>query len=147
LLTPGFRVHDGGHEPRFEVVDVPGDPDVLRDLLGPQNSFDIGPDRAGRVEDGCVGQSSLVGADPLGEAVAQFVVGEEGGAAIGVVNDRDLEVPAFWCLGVDQVAGVGDVPDDGRGDPAPMLRCTRASPSLIPRVCAGSIRQSMQVTM
>ena len=29
----------------------------------------------------------------------------------------------------------------------PMLRCTRASPSLTPRICAGSTRQSMQVTM
>src|SRR6185312_1537394 len=29
----------------------------------------------------------------------------------------------------------------------PMLRCTRASPSLTPRIWAGSTRQSMQVTM
>jgi len=54
----------------------------------------------------------------LGEAVAQFVVGEQGGAAVGVVDGRDLEVRAFRGLGVDQVAGVGDVADDGRGDPA-----------------------------
>ena len=31
----------------------------------------------------------------LGEAVAQFVVGEQGGAAVGVVDGRDLEVEAF----------------------------------------------------
>jgi hypothetical protein len=35
-----------------------------------------------------------------------------------VVNDRDLEVRVLGRLGVDQVADIGDVGDDGRGDPA-----------------------------
>jgi hypothetical protein len=49
--------------------------------------------------------------------MAQFIVGQQGRATVGVVNDRDLEIRAFGCFGVDQVAGVGDVLDDGRGDP------------------------------
>jgi hypothetical protein len=35
-----------------------------------------------------------------------------------VVNDRDLEPRALGGLGLDQVGGVGDVPDHGRGHPA-----------------------------
>jgi hypothetical protein len=49
--------------------------------------------------------------------MARFVVGEQGRAAVGVVNDRDLKVGAFGGLGVDQVTGAGDVGDDRRGDP------------------------------
>ena len=54
----------------------------------------------------------------LGEPVAQFVVGEQGRAAVGVVDDRDLEVRAFRRLAVDQVTSVGDVADHGRSDAA-----------------------------
>ena len=36
-----------------------------------------------------------------------------------VRTTADLEVRALRCLGLHQVAGVGDVLDDGRGDPAP----------------------------
>jgi hypothetical protein len=35
-----------------------------------------------------------------------------------VVDDSDLEPRALRCLGLNQVAGIGDVPDDGGGDPA-----------------------------
>ena len=71
---------------------MPGDMDVLRDLLRPQHPVDVGGHGAGRVQDGGVGQGPLVGADALGESVPQFVVGEQGRAGVGVVDDRDLEV-------------------------------------------------------
>jgi hypothetical protein len=128
-----------------EVVDVPRNTDVLRDLLRRQDSLDVGADGAGRVQNGRVGQGPLVHSDALGDPAAQFVVGEQGRAAVGVVDDRHLELRAFRGLGVDQVAGVGDVGDDGRGDPAADV--ARASPGLTPRTRAGSALGSMQVTM
>jgi hypothetical protein len=35
---------------------VPGDVDILRDLLRPQHPLDVGLHGAGRVQDWCVGQ-------------------------------------------------------------------------------------------
>ncbi|MGH3200377.1 MAG: hypothetical protein ACRDOH_01050 [Streptosporangiaceae bacterium] len=86
-----LRVDDGGHDAGLDVIDVAGDQHVGRDLVGPHHSLDIGTDRAGRLQDGCVGESSLIDAHSLGEAVPQLVVGEQGRSAVGVVNDCDLE--------------------------------------------------------
>ena len=55
-LLPAFRVDDGGHQAGADVVDVPGDADILRDLLRPQHPLDVGLHGAGGVQDGCVGQ-------------------------------------------------------------------------------------------
>ena len=60
-------------------------------------AVDLGRRASGRAEprggqDGGVGQGPLVGADALGESVAQVVVSQQGRAAVGVVDDRDLEV-------------------------------------------------------
>ena len=78
-------------------------------------------------------------------------VGEEAGPALRVVDDRDLKEPVDRDLPGEQLLGeeaeVGDVVDDGRGDAPPALRMTGASPSRSPRVIAGSIRWSRQVTM
>jgi len=68
---------------------VSGDADVLRDFLRPQRPVDVGLHGTGRVQDGRVGQGPLVVADALGEPVAQVIVGEQGRAAVGVVDDRD----------------------------------------------------------
>src|SRR5262249_51014713 len=73
-LLLASRVDDGGDQTGSDVVDVPGDADVLRDLLRPQHPVDVGGHGAGRVQDGGVGQGPLVGADALGESVAQVVV-------------------------------------------------------------------------
>ena len=77
---------------------MPGDADVLRDLLRPQHPLDVGRHAPGRVQGGRVSQGALVDVDALGEPVAQFVVGEQGRAAVGVVDDRNLEVGAFGAL-------------------------------------------------
>ena len=50
--------------------------------------------------------------------MAQVVVGEQGRAAVRVMDDRDLEVGAFGGLGFDQIAGAGDIPDDRLVDTA-----------------------------
>jgi hypothetical protein len=50
--------------------------------------------------------------------VAELVVGQQGRSAVGVVNDRYLKPRALGSLGLDQVGGVSDVPDHGRGHPA-----------------------------
>ena len=71
--------------------------------------------RCGRIQDGRVRESSLVDADPLGEAVTQVVVGQQSRSAVSVMNDRDLEPGTFRRLGLHQVAGVSDVAGDGRG--------------------------------
>ena len=43
------------------------------------------------VEDGVLAQGRFVGADALGVAAAEGVVGERAGSALGVVDDGDLE--------------------------------------------------------
>ena len=55
---------------------------------------------------------------PHGQHPGLGARGQQGRTAVDVVDDCDLEVRAFQCLGIDQVTGVGDVLDDGRGDPA-----------------------------
>jgi hypothetical protein len=85
-----------------------------------------------------IGQGPLVDADPLGEAVPKLVFGQQSRSAVGVVDDRDLEPRALRRLGLHQVAGVGDVPYDGRGDPAPDIalnqRFTQPDPENLGRV-------------
>ena len=88
------------------------------DLPCPQHALDIGPDGAGRIQDGRVRERSRVDADPLGEAVTQVVIGQQGRSTVGVMNDRHLEPGARRRLGLYQVADVGDVADDGPGYPA-----------------------------
>lgn len=63
-----LRVDDGGHDAGLDVIDVAGDQHVGGDLVGPQHSLDIGADRAGRLQDGCVREGSLIDARSLGEA-------------------------------------------------------------------------------
>jgi len=82
--------------------------------------------------------------------VPEAGIGEEAGAALRVVDDRDLEQPVVRQLPAEQLLGeerqVGDVVDDGLGDASPALRMTGASPSWSPRMIAGSTRWSRQVT-
>jgi hypothetical protein len=78
-------------------------------------------------------------------------VGEQAGAALGVVDDRDLEQPVVRVLAAEQLPGeegeVGEVVDDGLGDaPAGVADDERlAEPE--PRMIAGSTRWSRQVTI
>ena len=116
----GRRVSADGHELRFAVNYLA--PVLLTRLLVPLLTASARSrivNRPGRIQDRRVRERPLVDADPLGEAVPQIVIGQQGRSAVGVVNDRDLEVRALRCLGLHQVAGVGDVLDDGRSDPAP----------------------------
>ena len=46
-------------------------------------------------------------------------------------------VLALWCLGLHQVAGVGDVPDDGGGDPAADVALHQGLAQLDPEDLAG----------
>jgi hypothetical protein len=86
---------------------------------GPQHSLDVRPNGALRIQDGSIGEGPLVDADPHSEAVPELVVGQQRRAAVGVVDDRDLEPRTLRCLGFHQVADVRDVPDDRGRDPAP----------------------------
>src|SRR5205823_2048155 len=54
-------------------------------------AIDIARDGGRRVENCVVTQGGLVRADPLRVAVAEVVVGERAGSALGVVDDSDLE--------------------------------------------------------
>ena len=58
----------------------------------------------------------FVGADPLGVAVAEGIVGERAGSALGVVDHRDLEQRAVGHDTLGDLADVGDIVDHLRGD-------------------------------
>ena len=75
-------------------MDVARGADVHRDRLIPQHPLYVGRDGARGVEDGRVVESLLVGAVSLGEAVPEFVIGQQRGSAVGAVNDRHVEVRA-----------------------------------------------------
>ena len=53
--------------------------------------LDVAGDGCRRVEDGVLEQCRVVGADPLGVASAEGIVGERAGSARGVVDHGDLE--------------------------------------------------------
>jgi hypothetical protein len=80
----------------------------------PIEALNIGADRDWWVEHRKLGQHLLVIAGALGEAVADLVVGKQGAAAVGVVDDGGFEVRAVGGLGFHQIADVGDVLDNGR---------------------------------
>ena len=61
-------------------------------------------------------QGRFVGADPLGVASAEGVVGERAGSALGVVDDGDLEQRAVGQCGLCELTDEGDVVDHLRGD-------------------------------
>jgi hypothetical protein len=104
-----------------------------------------------RVGDGGGFQRRLGDPGRRGGLAPEAGVGQEAGAALGVVDDRDLEETVRKDLPAEQLPGevgeVGDVVDDGRGVPSPALRMTTASPSWSPRMIAGSTRWSRQATM
>ena len=68
-------------------------------------------------------QRRLGQAGCLGGLAPEAGVGQEAGAALGVVDDSDLEETVRKDLSAEQLPGevgeVGDVVDDGRGDPSP----------------------------
>ena len=65
----------------------------------------------------CSRRRRLVGADPLGVAAAEGVVGERAGSALGVVDHGDLEQRAVGQDVLGELADEGDVVDHLRGDP------------------------------
>jgi hypothetical protein len=78
--------------------------------------------------------------------MAQFLVGEQSAPAVGVVDDRGLEVGALRRLGLDQVPDVGQVLMTAGVTRPPTVRATIASAKRRPRNSAGWVRGSMQVT-
>jgi hypothetical protein len=96
-------------------------------------------------------QRRLGQAGCLGGLAPEAGVGQEAGAALGVVDDSDLEETVRKDLSAEQLPGevgeVGDVVDDGRVTRPPALRMTTASPSWSPGMIAGSTRWSRQLTM
>ena len=96
LLLPAFRVDDRGYRAGVDVVDVPGDTDVLRDFFCLQHLAEIGLHSAGRVQDGRVGQGPLVGADALGRsrgAVRRRRAGWSGSRCSGWSRPRSRGLP------------------------------------------------------
>src|SRR5580692_9438755 len=53
----------------------------------------------------------------FGETLSEFLVFEEAAAALGVMDDGDLEVWALWGLLLDEISDVGDILDHGRRYP------------------------------
>jgi hypothetical protein len=80
-------------------------------------AFDVAGDGRDGVEDGVVAQGRFVGADPLGVAVAEGVVGERAGSALGVVDHGDLEQGTVGQDVLGELADEGDIVDHLRGDP------------------------------
>ena len=75
-LLAGFRVDDGGHQAAADVAEVPGDAEVLGDVLGLGTLLrSVVTMRVGS-RTGVPTGGSLIGSYALGEPVAQFVVGE-----------------------------------------------------------------------
>ena len=61
-------------------------------------------------------QGRFVGADPLGVAVGEAVVGGRSGSALGVVDHGDLEEGSVGQHGFGDLADEGDIVDHLRGD-------------------------------
>ena len=98
------------------------------------------------IEHGVLAQGRLLGADPLGVAAAERVVGERARAALVVVDHRDLEQRPVGQEVLGELADEGDVVDHLRGDPpADVADDDRVAESPSPRKCAGSTRGSRQV--
>ena len=62
-------------------------------------------------------QGRLLGADPLGVAAAEGVVGERAGSALGVVDHGDLEQRPVGHDVLGELADERDIVDYLRGDP------------------------------
>ena len=95
-----------------------GDADAVGDLRRGAQQLDIVAHRRRRVEDGALAQPRLVRADPLGVTAAEVVVDEGTGAALGVVDDRDLEERPLADRPFGELGDEGDVLDHRRRDPA-----------------------------
>ena len=96
---------------------MPGDGDARGDRGCGAQALDVAGDGRRRVEDGVLAQGRFLGADPLGVAAAEGVVGERAGSALGVVDHRDLEQRAVGQCGLGELADEGDIVDHLRGDP------------------------------
>ena len=79
--------------------------------------LDVAGDGRHGIEDGVVAQGRLLGADPLGVAAAEGVVGERAGSALGVVDHGDFEQRAVGQCALGELADEGDIVDHLRGDP------------------------------
>ena len=69
-----------------------------------------------RVENGVLEQARLLGADPLGVAAPERIVGERAGSALGVVDHRHLEQRSVGHDALGELADEGDVVDHLRSD-------------------------------
>ena len=90
-------------------------------------------------------QGRFVGADPLGVAVAEGVVGERAGSALGVVDHGDLEQRAIRQDVLGELSDEGDVVDHLRCYPPAGIAGDQRVARRRPRKCAGSTRGSMHV--
>src|SRR4051812_7051894 len=117
LLGASAGGEDRAHEAGDDVVDVAGDGDSRGDGGREGQALDIARDGHDRVEDCAFAQPSLLGADALGVPVAEPVVGERAGSALGVVDHGHLEQRAVRQDVLGDLADEGDVVDDLGGDP------------------------------
>ena len=78
--------------------------DPGRDRICGTEQFDVARDRGPGVEDRVVAEAGFVCTDALGVLVAEAVVGEAGGAALGVLNDGNLKQVAFGPGGFCELA-------------------------------------------
>ena len=95
-MTSGARCRAASRDDRLhpagdDVVDVPGDGDARGDCGCGAQALDVAGDGRRWVEHGVLAQGRFFGADPLGVAAAEGVVGERAGSALGVVDHGDLE--------------------------------------------------------
>jgi hypothetical protein len=95
---------------------VAGDGDPAGDRGCGAEAIDVGRDGRRRVENRVVTQSGLVRADQSCVVVAEVVVGEGAGSALGVVDDSDLEQRSFRHDVLGELPDEGDVLDHLRRD-------------------------------
>jgi len=93
---------DGGDQAGIYLVDVARDCDRRRQDGAGAQQFDIRADGLLGVDDGFRGERGVVTADEVGEAAAEILLGEEVGAALGVVDDGDLEPGAAGVTRLDR---------------------------------------------
>ena len=119
LSHPLTRVagNDRLDEPGEHVIDVAGDGDPRRNLRRCQQALNVAGHGGRRVQHGVLAQGLLVGADALGVAPAEVIVGEGARPALGVVDDGDLEQRPVGQHVLGDLADERDVVDHLRGDP------------------------------
>jgi hypothetical protein len=119
-VTVGVPGIDGCGEPSgCDVVDVAGDADLRREPGRGEQSLDVGVDRDHRVGDGGGFQFGLGQPGCCCGLLPESGVGQQAGAALSVMHDRDFEERGIVRVAEKQLGEQrekGDVADHGLGD-------------------------------